>query len=54
MAEFKDRLCKLAKNDVPKDEFRAYSELVDSPRFICTRCGRASNRKRYVCQGHRI
>jgi hypothetical protein len=45
-------LCKLKpalKGDLP-----AYILLVDQPRFVCTQCGRAANKKKNLCHPKRM
>ncbi len=44
------KLCKLVKKDFPADEFKKYTVLVGSPRFICTKCGRAAASEENLCK----
>ena len=46
-------LCKIKKALIEYD-IDAYCQLVDKPRFVCRRCGRAANKKKYVCKPTRI
>ncbi len=46
----KIRLCKLAKKEFINTNLKEYSELVKSPKFVCTKCGRASGEKKYICK----
>jgi hypothetical protein len=41
-------LCELDK--LLKKDFDAYSALVNQPRFICAKCGRAANQKKNLCE----
>ena len=45
-------LCKLKKSC--KEEFNAYAALVNEPRHICTKCGRAANSKKNLCKARKI
>ncbi|MBE2223057.1 MAG: hypothetical protein IAF02_16050 [Anaerolineae bacterium] len=40
-------LCKLKKE--LKSDLREYILLVNQPRFVCQKCGRAANDKKNVC-----
>ena len=46
----KIRLCKLAKKDLMNTNRKKYSELVKNPQFVCTKCGRVSGEKKYLCK----
>jgi len=37
-----------------KKDFEAYAALVSQPRFICAACGRAANKKKYLCEPKRM
>jgi hypothetical protein len=43
------KLCKMAKKDLDKN-FDEYVSMIDKARFVCEKCGRASNKKSYVCK----
>ena len=45
-------LCKLKKSC--KKEFGSYVALVNKPRHVCTKCGRAANKKKYLCKPRKI
>ncbi|MCA9875033.1 MAG: hypothetical protein H6659_07910 [Ardenticatenaceae bacterium] len=45
-------LCDL--NKLLKKDFEAYTALVDSPNFICRKCGRAANEKKNLCEPKKI
>lgn len=45
-------LCDLKKE--LKHDLDGYIQLVCSPRFICTKCGRVANSKKSLCEPHRI
>jgi hypothetical protein len=51
MAEVKE-LCKLRKE--LKEDLHTYMLLVHRPRFVCERCGRAANKKKYLCHPKKI
>jgi hypothetical protein len=40
-------LCKLKKQ--LNSDLRQYALLVNQPRFVCKKCGRAANNKKNVC-----
>jgi len=44
------KLCKIVKKKVTGE----YVDLVNNPKFICTKCGRASNQKDSVCKAKKI
>ena len=45
-------LCKLDK--LLKQDFEAYCQLVDRPNFVCKKCGRAANEKKFLCKGQKL
>jgi hypothetical protein len=45
-------LCELKKD--LKQDFDSYVMLVCRPRFVCKDCGRAANRKKYLCHPKKI
>ena len=45
-------LCEL-KRDL-KHDFDSYALLVCQPRFVCKDCGRAANKKKYLCNPRKI
>jgi hypothetical protein len=45
-------LCELKKH--LKQDFDTYVLLVCQPRFVCKDCGRAANRKKYLCNPKKI
>jgi hypothetical protein len=45
-------LCKL-KHLYEKD-FDIYAKKVNHPKVICTQCGRAANKKKFVCHPRKI
>lgn len=49
-----DRLCKLVKNDILKNDFDDYRKLVKKPTHICEKCGRAANDKKNLCSPKEI
>jgi hypothetical protein len=48
------KLCKLVKEDYVEEHFKAYSELVSKPKYICKKCGRASNDEANLCKPKKI
>ncbi len=45
-------LCDLKKQ--LKCDFESYTLLVCNPRFVCRKCGRAANKKKYLCEPEKI
>jgi hypothetical protein len=45
-------LCNFKKLRVK--DFARYARLVNEPQVICKNCGRAANRKKYVCKPRKI
>lgn len=45
-------LCKLKK--LVKKDFNTYIGLVNSPKVVCKKCGRAANSKKLVCDPAKI
>ena len=41
-------LCKLSKKDIEQD-FKYISSLILDPKYLCTKCARASNSKSFLC-----
>jgi hypothetical protein len=41
------QLCKLKKQ--LKGDIREYALLVNQPRYLCQKCGRAANSKKNIC-----
>ncbi len=39
------KLCKMVKKDLNKN-FDEYVSMIDKARFVCEKCGRASNKKK--------
>jgi len=44
-----ENLCKYKKEKL-KEHFEEVKELVKDARFICKKCGRVSNDKKYLCK----
>lgn len=44
------KLCKLAKDDYLKENFKDYVELVKAPKHICRKCGRVARDEEYLCR----
>ena len=55
MAKTKGKtLCKLVETKALKKDPDSYKELVETPQFVCLRCGRAANRKKNLCDPTRL
>jgi hypothetical protein len=46
-------LCKLKKNELVSD-FKKITRIVKKAKFICEKCARAANEKRYLCNPVKI
>ncbi len=47
MAKKEKRLCKWKKNDIDK-KFDEFSDIVRNPEFVCTKCGRVADKKKWL------
>lgn len=50
----KEKMCKLCKKGVLKDNFDEYAKLVGNAKFICTKCGRAADNKSNLCKVKKV
>ncbi len=51
MAENVDKkFCKLTKKKYLKTNLKEYMELVKNPKFVCLKCGRVANDKKFLCK----
>jgi hypothetical protein len=51
MGENKNKhLCKMVRKDYLKENLKEYAEIVKNPKYICTKCGRVSVAKKYLCK----
>ena len=48
------KLCKLVKDDALDDHLSAYIDLVDKPRFVCSKCGRVAREKKNLCKPEKM
>jgi hypothetical protein len=46
-------LCKLKKSML-KEDIVCFMRLVDAPTHVCTKCGRAANSKKLLCEPTKI
>jgi hypothetical protein len=49
MSKEPKHLCKWDKDEI-KDDLDKLRKLVDEPRFICRKCGRAAKDSDYLCK----
>jgi hypothetical protein len=47
MAEKEKRLCKW-KGDAIKANWKTFKDIVNSPRFVCEKCGRVADKKKWL------
>jgi len=47
MAKKEKRLCKW-KEEAINDNFETLKDIVKSPEFVCKKCGRVSNKKKWL------
>jgi len=45
-------LCKQQK--MLQNDFAAYVLLVQPPKFVCVKCGRAAKKKKYLCNPQKM
>ena len=48
------KVCKLAKDDLMKDELKKYVKLMDKPKYVCTKCGHVANEEENLCKPKKI
>jgi hypothetical protein len=48
------RLCKLVKDGLLDEDMKGFEKLVVDPTHLCTKCGRACNRKKLLCEPKRL
>jgi hypothetical protein len=41
------RLCKWKEDDLEK-KFKAFNDIVKHPKFLCKKCGRVANEKKWL------
>ncbi len=47
MAQKEKRLCKWTEDDIDK-EFEKFSDIVRNPKFLCKKCGRVADDKKWL------
>jgi hypothetical protein len=47
MAQKTKALCKWKQNDITKN-LDKFSDIVRNPRFVCTKCGRVADKKKWL------
>lgn len=45
----KDHICKWKKDQI-KSDMKLLKSIVKNPKFVCQKCGRAANRKQWLCK----
>ena len=53
MADKLKELCKWKSAEYTRRK-EALGEIVRESRFVCGKCGRAANRKKWLCKPHRL
>lgn len=43
-------MCKLIKEEFHLKKTKQYKKLLDTPQFVCKKCGRVSNKKTLLCK----
>lgn len=46
-------ICEWSKDDLRK-HFELLCEIVAEPKFVCRNCGRAANRKKWLCEAKKL
>ncbi len=55
MAKLKGKsLCRLVEDKILRKEPDAYKKLVEAPKFVCLKCGRAANSRKNLCDPVKI
>lgn len=54
MADKPKKLCKLVKKDFLKGDLEEYIKLVKKPEYICDKCGRVANEKKFLCSSEKL
>ena len=55
MGNLKEKsLCKLVKDNVLEEDLKAFKKLLVKPTHLCTKCGRASNDKKRLCEPEKL
>lgn len=47
MAKKENRLCKWKQDDISK-KFDKYLKIVRNPKFVCKKCGRVADKKKWL------
>ena len=47
MAKKTKQLCKWKQDDITK-QFKKFSGIVGNPNFVCTKCGRVADKKKWL------
>ena len=47
-------ICKWSRKELEKHLDLLVSAVVSSPRYVCTKCGRAANSRKNICKGKRM
>ena len=47
-------MCKLAKEGAHEEDPEGFFAMLDTPRFICMKCGRAANKKKNLCDPKKV
>ena len=50
---FNKELCDWSKDDLAK-HFEKLQEIVAEPQFVCTKCGRAAGKKKWLCKAKKL
>lgn len=47
------KICDWSKKEL-RERFDELATMIDAPRFVCPKCGRAANEKRWLCKAKAI
>ena len=46
-------ICKLSKKEL-KEKHDQLVKIVSSPQYLCIKCGRAANKKKFLCKAEEL
>ena len=53
MAKFEKCLCHIKKKDIV-DNMKKFTEVVDTPQYVCSSCARVANKKKNLCSPKKL
>jgi hypothetical protein len=53
MGKKPETICEWSQDDIAKD-FGKLKKMVQNPQFVCKNCGRAAEKKKWLCKPKRL